>query len=78
MRRGSEDAEAAVKVARTLGDPALLLECLTVLLDVNGSDALLDEARQTAQRILAALSQQSLRSAFLTSFANKHPHVVDQ
>ena len=65
-------------MARSLGDPAVLLECLTVLLEVDGVMPYWTRRRQTAQRILGALSQQSLRSAFLTSFANKHPHVVDQ
>jgi hypothetical protein len=51
-------------------DPALLLQCLTGPLEIDGSDALVDEARQTADRILATLSQQSLRSAFLTGLAH--------
>ena len=60
-------AKSAVKergprwmVARRLADPAVLLESLIVLLEIEGSDALLEEARQTAQRILRAVSDASL------------------
>jgi hypothetical protein len=68
-----DDAQAAVQVGRRLADPGVLFECLTVLLEMNGSDALLAEARQTAHSILGTLSQESLRRAFLTSVSRKLP-----
>ena len=71
-----KDARAAAVVARRLADPAVLLESLIVLLEIKGSDTLLEEARQTAQRILRAVSDASLRSAFVTSVGDKAPRVL--
>jgi hypothetical protein len=34
-----------------LADPAVLLDCLIALLEIDGTDGLLDEARRTAQEI---------------------------
>ena len=76
VRRAVDDGRDAVEVARRLADPAVLLDCLTVLLEIDGSDALLDEARQTAHTILGTLSQESLRSAFLTSLSGKQLHLL--
>jgi tetratricopeptide (TPR) repeat protein len=75
-RSALKDARAAVDVGRRLADPAVLLECLIALLEIEGADALLDEAQRTAQKILQAVSDESLRSAFLTSVGNKAPRVV--
>ncbi len=75
-RSAVKDARAAVEVGRRLADPAVLLDCLIVLLDIEGSDALLDEARQTAQKMVRALSDEGLRSAFLASLGNKAARVV--
>ena len=75
-RSALKDAQAAVDVGRRLADPAVLLECLIALLEIEGADALLDEAQRTAQKILQAVSDESLRSAFLTSVGNKAPRVV--
>jgi tetratricopeptide (TPR) repeat protein len=72
----ARDARAAVKAARRLGDPAVLLDCLIVLLELDGTDALLDEARRTAKKIVLAVSDETLRSAFLTSVGSKAPPVV--
>ena len=69
------DARAAVDTARRLADPTVLLDCLIVLLEIEGTDALLDEARRTAQRIERAVPDETLRSAFLTSGRNKAPGV---
>jgi tetratricopeptide (TPR) repeat protein len=44
-----------VATARALGDPAVLLRTLEPLLDADGSDALLTEARDTARSIALAL-----------------------
>jgi tetratricopeptide (TPR) repeat protein len=65
VRSAVKDARAAVDVGRRLADPAVLLDCLIVLLDIDGSDVLLDEARQTAQAIARAVSDESLRAGFL-------------
>jgi tetratricopeptide (TPR) repeat protein len=70
-REAADDARAAVDVARRLLDPAVLLDCLTVLLEIDGSDALLAEARATAHSMLSSLSQESLRSVFLASVSAK-------
>ena len=74
-RSAVNDARAAVDTARRLADPTVLLDCLIVLLEIEGTDALLDEARRTAQRIERAVSDETLRSAFLTSGRNKAPGV---
>jgi tetratricopeptide (TPR) repeat protein len=66
-----DDARTATEIARRLGDPAVLLECLAVLLELEGNDELLAEARQVVQRILEGLSQESLRRQFLANVASK-------
>ena len=73
----AKDARAAVDVARRLADPAVLLDSLTVLLEIEGSDPLLEEARKTAGAILAGLSQPSLRSAFVHSVSQKRHHLLE-
>lgn len=61
------DATRSVEIARTLGDPAVLLKALKVLIDLDGSDALAGEARGCAQRILSHLDDGQLRERFLAS-----------
>ena len=63
-QRASGDAVASVKIARRIGDPALLLNCLSVLLELDGSDELRSEAQRTVERVCKALSQEPLRSRF--------------
>jgi tetratricopeptide (TPR) repeat protein len=75
-RSAVKDARAAVDTGRRLADPAVLLECLIVLLEIEGTDALLEEARRTAQKIVRAVSVDTLRAAFLTSVGNKAPRVT--
>lgn len=75
-RSAVKDARAAVDAGRRLADPAVLLECLIALIEIEGTDALLDEARRTAQRIVRAVSDETLRSAFIASVGNKAPRVV--
>ncbi|MGM2755143.1 hypothetical protein ACS2QP_27770, partial [Bacillus cereus group sp. Bce019] len=53
----------AVRVARTVGDPALFFRTATSLLDADGDDALTREARDTAKRVAAALPD-DLRHGF--------------
>lgn len=75
-RSAVNDARAAVDAGRRLADPAVLLDCLIVLLDIDGTDERLAEARRTAQNIARAVSDEALRSAFLSSIGNKAPRVV--
>jgi tetratricopeptide (TPR) repeat protein len=75
-RSAVEDARAAVDAGRRLADPAVLLDCLIVLLEIEGTDALLDEARRTSQNILRAVSDEPLRSTFLASVGTKAPRVL--
>jgi tetratricopeptide (TPR) repeat protein len=75
-RSAVEDARAAVDAGRRLADPAILLESLIVLLEIEGTDALLDEARRTAQHMVRAVSDETLRSAFLGSLGSKAPRVA--
>jgi hypothetical protein len=65
-----------VDAARRLADPAVLLDCLMALLEIEGTDALLEEARQTTQRMAGAVSDEGLRAAFLTSVRNKMPRAL--
>ena len=66
LGRGSEavaEFQEAVRVARTVGDPALFFRTATALLDADGDDALAREARDTAKRMAAALPD-DLRQGF--------------
>jgi tetratricopeptide (TPR) repeat protein len=69
-RQAATEAVRAVRVARRLGDPAVLLDCLAILLEIEGSDELLAEARATVQRILEGLSQEPFRSRFVASVSS--------
>ncbi len=71
MRQAVEDARMAVDVACRLADPAVLFECLAVLLELDGNDNLLVQAQQTVQNILGELSQESLRRTFMTIVSAK-------
>jgi tetratricopeptide (TPR) repeat protein len=77
-RRAADDARAATQVARTLADPAVLLDCLAVLLQIDGNDALLTEARQTAETMRGAIASPSLRSAFVKSASAKCQGILGQ
>jgi hypothetical protein len=67
LRSAGRDALASVQVARRLGDPAVLLECLAVLLEVDGSDEVLSESQNIALRIAGGISQEPVRTRFLAS-----------
>ena len=75
-RSALDDARTAVDVGRRLADPAVLLDALIARLEMDGTDGLLDEARRTAQKIVRAVSDETLRSAFLASAGHTAPHVV--
>jgi tetratricopeptide (TPR) repeat protein/DNA polymerase III delta prime subunit len=55
------DATQSVAVARSTEDPALLLQALDLLLQIEGDDALAAEARDTHRRILDELPDDNLR-----------------
>ncbi|HEX2340334.1 MAG TPA: protein kinase [Vicinamibacterales bacterium] len=62
-----DDASRAVGLARTLGDPIVLLSALNALLAIDGTDALADEARASVTRIVGQLDDRRLRESFLAS-----------
>jgi tetratricopeptide (TPR) repeat protein/predicted Ser/Thr protein kinase len=62
-----DDATTAVGLARTLGDPAVLLSSLNTLLAIDGTDALAAEARAFAARIVEHVDDRQLRDSFLAS-----------
>jgi hypothetical protein len=65
--RAIADASRSVEIARGLRDPALLLKALNVRIDLEGTDALVGEARECSNRILGHLDDQGLRERFLAS-----------
>jgi tetratricopeptide (TPR) repeat protein len=77
-RRAADDARAATEVARRLADPAVMLDSLAVLLQIDGNDALLTEARQTAETMRGAIASPSLRSAFVGSASAKYQGILGQ
>ncbi len=64
-REAIADLRHAIEVTRPVGDPAMFLRVATALLVIEGDDALLAEARATAQRISAALPDEAMRQRFL-------------
>jgi len=64
MAEARTDLESAVGLARQIGDPALFLRGASVLLGVHENNALAIEAYAAAQRILAALTDTTIRQAF--------------
>ena len=63
------DARHAVNVAASIDDPALRLQAMAVLLTVDGSEALLSDARTLVDRITSALPDGPLRQRFVGSEA---------
>jgi ATP/maltotriose-dependent transcriptional regulator MalT len=59
--------QSAAAIARELGDPALLLRCLSCLLIIEPDGLLLDEAQSAAQRVVDNLQDDALRQTFLFS-----------
>lgn len=58
------DVRAAVTVARTAGDPALLLRTAALLLALEGNDDLLAESRSAVEQIARSLPETGLRQRF--------------
>jgi hypothetical protein len=53
----------------------VLLECLIVHLEVDGSDAVEQEARRTGQRMLDALTRPALRLGFAAFLSERWPRL---
>jgi tetratricopeptide (TPR) repeat protein/predicted Ser/Thr protein kinase len=60
------DAKLAVTVARSTEDPALLLQALDLVIQIDGDDGLASEAGDTYRRILDALPEGEVRQRFGT------------
>ena len=58
------DLREALVLARRLGDPALLIRVATVLLPLDGGDALAADARAAVERTIVALPTDELRERF--------------
>ena len=58
------EAQNAVNLLRPIGAPALFLRAASSLINLEGNDALLAEARSAAQQIIAALPGDELRRTF--------------
>jgi tetratricopeptide (TPR) repeat protein len=58
------DLQSAVGLARGTGDPAMLVRAAAVLLAIDGTDALLSEARSAVERINGALPDAEMRRRF--------------
>lgn len=67
MRQAADDAHAAVAVAQRLSDPAVLLQCLGVLLKLDGNSDILRQWERTVRLVLAGLTHERLRQTFLAS-----------
>jgi len=61
------EARSAVELIRPIESPALFLRAAAVLLDLDGDDTLLAEARRAAQGIASALPNDELRRRFLAA-----------
>ena len=70
------EAMAAVAVARRLGDPAVLLECLFAAREVDGRDEWLGQARQTVSTIVQSLADGPMRVTFSSSVRSRAPGVL--
>ena len=64
MQEAVVDAHQAVAVARSTEDPALLLQALDLLLQIEGNDSLAKEAGDIHRHIVAALPDGDLRQCF--------------
>jgi tetratricopeptide (TPR) repeat protein len=58
------EAQNAVKLLRPIGAPALFLRAASTLLQLDGNDTLLIEARTAAQQIVTALPTDEMRCVF--------------
>jgi tetratricopeptide (TPR) repeat protein len=61
------EARSAVELIRPIESPALFLRAAAALLDLDGDDTLLAEARRAAQGIASALPNDELRRRFLAA-----------
>jgi len=63
-REAISEAQRAVELLRPIGDPALFLRAAATLINLEGDDMLLAEARSAAQRIIIALPNDEMRHTF--------------
>lgn len=75
-RHALGDAQAAVFLARRLADPAILLDCIAVLLQLEPTEELVAEAEAVICRISAELPDERLRSRFIVTASGKMPAEV--
>jgi tetratricopeptide (TPR) repeat protein len=66
-RSAITDLHQAVKVARSVSDPALFLHTAVALLELDGDDALMHEAQSVTGAILSALPNEPMRERFRTA-----------
>lgn len=66
-REAIAEAQKAVEILRPIGAPALFLRAAATLINLEGNDALLAEARAAAQYIIAALPIDTMRRTFESS-----------
>jgi hypothetical protein len=67
----ARETRQAVHVARSVGDPALVLRSALAMLAIDGDDALLAEARATASAILGKLPTASMRERFRAAISTQ-------
>lgn len=67
MKGAAKSAREATAVGRRLGDPAVLLNCLGVLIEIDPRDGARREGDEIVQRVLTKLSPEPLRRRFLRS-----------
>jgi hypothetical protein len=61
MAEAIDSSREAVQIARTIEDPALLLRALDTLLELDGNDAMAQEAKATRAKIREALPEETRR-----------------
>jgi len=66
-RAAAGELREAVRIARSLGDPALFLRAASALLALDGNDTLAAEASTTASRMLVSLPTEAMRERFLAA-----------
>jgi DNA-binding CsgD family transcriptional regulator len=63
-REALTDLQGAVDLARSMGEPAMFVRSAAMLLRVEPSASLVDEARQSTARVLDSMSNPQLRRSF--------------
>jgi tetratricopeptide (TPR) repeat protein len=74
-RKAAGDAQAAISLARRLADPAVLLDCLTALLQIEPSEELYAKVQSLIRQIAATLSDDARRREFIAASSQKFASV---